>query len=197
MIALFRLGAFMALLILCLAPPFEALAATGPGKSVEVEQPPDVTEQLTPQEIDLKPQTVAFLEDDGDWDDSADMLNGAFKTIYASLAKANIHATGAPLVEYIESDDTKFSFRAMVPIEKPTVTITLGSDVEIGEGPSGKALKFVHRGSFDELDQVYNRIDDYLSAKGLEMQRVVEEYVTDQTVTSLDSNITSIYIFTE
>jgi effector-binding domain-containing protein len=88
----------------------------------------------------------------------------------------------------------------MVPVEasaKDKIGTDLGPDVLIGTGPTGKALKFTHRGSFDDLEQVYNRIDDYLASKDLTMTRVIEEYVTDQRLTPDNETVTNIYVFTE
>ena len=62
---------------------------------------------------------------------------------------------------------------------------------------AGPALKFVHQGAFEDLEEVYNRIDDFLVAKSLSMKKVYEEYVTDPTVTAPEKMITNIYVVTE
>jgi len=150
---------------------------------------------IVPEEIVLHPQTVAFVMGKGKWDDAAALFDTSFKEIYAALVHDIIHVVGVPMVEYLDSDDSSFAFKAMVPVDAVTGR-KLSADVEIGDGPSGKVLKFSHRGSFDDLEQVYNRIDDYLAGKGLEIQRVVEEYVTDQAVTPPNNTVTNIYVFT-
>ena len=53
-------------------------------------------------------------------------------------------------------------------------------DIAVGQAPSGKALKFVHRGSYDAMDSTYEAITNYLDDKQLEAKDVfVEEYVSD------------------
>ena len=52
---------------------------------------------------------------------------------------------------YTETDDTGFKFRAAVPVAEAPKDAPKG-DIAVGQAPSGKALKFVHRGSYDALD---------------------------------------------
>ena len=53
-------------------------------------------------------------------------------------------------------------------------------DIAIGQAPSGKALKFVHRGSYDAMDSTYEAITNYLDDKHLEAKDVfIEEYASD------------------
>jgi effector-binding domain-containing protein len=177
--------------IVASAPAFAEIASP-PGPAAPAPADPNA---IVPEDIILPPQTVAFVMGKGKWDDAATLFDASFKAIYAALVHDNIHVVGVPMVEYLDSDDSSFSFKAMVPVEA-TPGRKLASDVEIGAGPEGKVLKFSHRGSFDDLEQVYNRIDDYLAGKGLEIQRVVEEYVTDQAVTPPNNTVTNIYVFT-
>ncbi len=144
----------------------------------------------------MKAHTVAYIESDGKWDDAEDLLNDAFKQLFSALADKSLHAAGLPMVEYLDSDDQTFSFRAMVPIDAPRDT-DLGEDVEIGDSPAGSVVRVVHEGPFDELEQVYNRIDDYLASKHLTMDRIIEEYATDQGTTPPNKQVTNIYVFTK
>ena len=53
-------------------------------------------------------------------------------------------------------------------------------DIAVGQSPAGKALKFVHRGSYDAMDNTYEAITNYLDDKRLEAKDVfIEEYATD------------------
>ena len=48
--------------------------------------------------------------------------------------------------------------------------------------PAGHALKFVHHGSYDGLDNTYEAITNYLDDKRLEAKDMfIEQYVTDPT----------------
>ncbi len=151
---------------------------------------------IKPEPFEMKSRTVALVESNGNWDDAEDLLNDAFKEIFSALADKSLRATGLPMVEYLDSDDKTFAFRAMVPIDAPRDT-DFGEEVQVGDSPSGQTIKVSHEGPFDELEQVYNRIDDYLASQHLQMDRVVEEYATDQSVTAPNKQITNIYVFTK
>jgi len=68
--------------------------------------------------------------------------------------------------------------------------------VKIGESPAGKAIKFLHRGAYDDIDSTYELITAFLDEKGLESQnRFIEEYLTD-TAEPDDANLEAdIYVF--
>ena len=66
--------------------------------------------------------------------------------------------------------------RAAVPIAQAPANPPKG-DIAVGQAPSGKALKFVHRGSYDAMDSTYEAITNYLDDKALEAKDLfVEEY---------------------
>ena len=49
-----------------------------------------------------------------------------------------------------------------------------------GQSPDGRALKFVHRGSYDAMDTTYEAITNYLDEKRLEAKDLfIEQYETD------------------
>ncbi len=72
----------------------------------------------------------------------------------------------------------------------------LPPDVAVGTNPSGKALKFQHRGAYDDIDSTYEAITAYLDEKGLEARNVfVEEYLNDANGAD-DANLAlDIYVF--
>ena len=84
---------------------------------------------------------------------------------------------------YTQTDDTGFSFQAALPIAEPPKDPPKG-DIAVGPAPSGKALKFVHRGSYDAMDTTYEAITNYLDDKQLEAKDLfIEEYATDPVKT--------------
>ena len=57
--------------------------------------------------------------------------------------------------------------------------------MSIGKSPEGKALKFVHRGSYDNMDNTYEAITNHLDDKKLEAKDTfIEEYITDPLKTA-------------
>jgi effector-binding domain-containing protein len=80
---------------------------------------------------------------------------------------------------FTQTDDTGFQFQAAVPIAEPPKNPPRG-DIAIGQSPEGHALKFVHHGSYDELDNTYEAITNYLDEKRLEAKDLfIEQYETD------------------
>ena len=80
---------------------------------------------------------------------------------------------------FTATDDTGFEYQAAMPIAEAPKNPPHG-DITVGQSPEGKALKFVHRGSYDDLDNTYEAITNYLDDKRLEAKDMfIEEYVTD------------------
>jgi effector-binding domain-containing protein len=65
----------------------------------------------------------------------------------------------------------------------------------IGKSPAGKALKFVHRGSYDAMDTTYEAITNYLDEKQLEAKDLfVEQYMKDPVSTPEDDLVIEVYV---
>ncbi len=65
----------------------------------------------------------------------------------------------------------------------------------MGKSPEGKALKFVHRGSYDNMDNTYEAITNHLDDKKLEAKDTfIEEYMTDPLKTEEDNLVINVYV---
>ncbi len=146
------------------------------------------------EELTLAPKTIIYLKGNATWDKALESLIDAFKSVYALLDKQGIKRTGAAMTIYTKADDAGFSFEAAVPIAEAPKDLPKG-DIEVGQSPSGKALKFVHRGSYDSMDNTYEAITDYLDEKRLEAADVfIEQYETDPVSTPEDKFVVTIYV---
>ena len=86
---------------------------------------------------------------------------------------------------YTSTDDTGFTFLAEIPVDQERRS--LGKDITTGNSPDGKALKFVHRGTYDNMDNTYEAITNHLEDKKLEAKDTfIEEYITDPLKTAED-----------
>jgi effector-binding domain-containing protein len=64
-------------------------------------------------------------------------------------------------------------------VAEAPASLTEGN-IAVGETPAGRALKFVHRGTYDEVDSTYEAITNYLDDKDIEAKDAfIEEYVSD------------------
>ena len=95
---------------------------------------------------------------------------------------------------YTATDDTGFEYQAGIPVaEEPKAP--LGEGLAVGKSPEGRALKFIHRGSYDAMDSTYEAITNHLDEKRLEARDLfVEYYVTDPLTTPEDNLVIEVYV---
>lgn len=165
-----------------------------PESKSEAEAPAD---SLASQTIEVAARPVLMVRGQGKWEKPAATLSAALAKVTAAAAKAGLAPSGRPLVVFTQTNDNGFDFEAMTPLaQAPDDKIKLPEGVEAGASPAGKALKFEHRGSYDEIEATYEAITAYLDEKGLDTQNVfIEEYLTDLGAAE-DANVdVDIYVF--
>jgi len=146
------------------------------------------------QNLTLAAKTIVYVKGTGTWDKAFETITGAFKKIDAYLDKEGIKASGLPMTVFTATDDTGFDFQAAVPIAEAPKNPPRG-DMAVGQSPEGTALKFVHRGSYDDLDNTYEAITNYLDDKKLEAKDVfIEEYVTDPVKSEPGKLVINVYV---
>jgi effector-binding domain-containing protein len=149
------------------------------------------------QTVDVAARPVALMRGSATWDDGFKTITGALAQIQSEMQKAGLTASGHPFTVFVETDDAGFRYEAMVPLDKaPEGKSELTKDIQIGSSPSGKAMKFQHRGAYDDIDATYEAITAYLDEKNIEAQNLfVEEYLTDPKVADDQSLEVDIYVF--
>ena len=186
-----------------LVPTLFALTfAAGPARAQDAAPPPpgiDAPAPLKPgdafgKKVTLPERTIIYLKGHGHWDAAFDTLVDAFKSLKEYIDKQGIKPVGPAMTVYTEADDTGFSFEAALPIAAAPENPPKG-DIAIGQAPSGKALQFVHRGSYDAMDSTYEAITNYLDDKHLEAKELfIEEYVTDPVAAPADDLVVNVYV---
>jgi effector-binding domain-containing protein len=174
------------------APP-----ATPPAAAQTPATPPAVAPVQTAdpfgEQIMLEPKKVLIIRGTASWDSAFDTLMDSFKALTTLLDKQGIKASGNSMIVYTSTDDTGFTFLAEIPVEQDPKNLT--KDMSIGKSPDGKALKFVHRGSYDNMDNSYEAITNHLEEKKLEAKDTfIEEYVTDPLKTAEDKLVINVYV---
>jgi effector-binding domain-containing protein len=160
--------------------------ATPPAAPVQTADP--FGEQIT-----LEPKTVIIARGNANWDSAFDTLIDSFKTLSALLDKQGIKPSGNPMIVYTSTDDTGFTYLAEIPVDQDPKN--LAKNMSIGKSPDGKALKFVHRGSYDNMDNTYEAITNHLDDKKLEAKDTfIEEYTTDPLKTAEDKLVINVYV---
>jgi len=146
------------------------------------------------QGVTLPERTMIYMKGTSKWDAAFETLVDAFKSLNEYLDKQGIKPSGPAMTIYTETDDAGFSFEAAYPIAAVPANPPKG-DIAVGPAPTGKMLKFVHRGSYDAMDSTYEAITNYLDDKHLEAQGLfIEEYVTDPVKTDAQKLVVNVYV---
>jgi len=145
-------------------------------------------------EVTLPERTMIYIEGHSNWDTAFDSIVDAFKSLNEYLAKQGIKPNGPAMTIYTQTDDSGFNFRAALPVAEAPKDPPKG-DIGVGPAPSGKALKFVHRGSYDAMDSTYEAITNYLDDKQLEAKDLfIEEYVSDPVTTDPNKLVVNVLV---
>ena len=178
------------------APAASPAASPSPSTAQAPTPAPSATVQAADpfgEPITLEAKKVVIAKGTANWDSAFDTLMDSFKALNSLLAKQNIKPTGNVMIVYTATDDTGFSYLAEIPIDQEPKG--LGKDMSVGKSPDGKALKFVHRGSYDNMDNTYEAITNHLDEKKLEAKDMfVEEYLTDPLKTAEDKLVIDVYV---
>jgi effector-binding domain-containing protein len=170
-----------------------------PPEDKTTSQDPDRPSPLQPgdpfgEEVILPERTIIYMKGKSNWETAFVSLVKSFKSLHDYLNKQGIKTNGAAIAIYTQTDETGFEFEAALPVaETPTNPPT--GDIAVGQAPSGKTLKFTHRGSYTSMETTYEAINDYFDDKGLEAKNLlIEEYSTDPTVVSADNLVISVFV---
>jgi effector-binding domain-containing protein len=146
------------------------------------------------EQVTLPERMIVYIKGYSKWDSAFDTLIDAFKSLHEYLDKQDVKASGPALTIYTQTDDAGFSFQAALPITQAPKDAPKG-DIAVGPAPSGKALKFVHRGSYDAMDSTYEAITNYLDDKQLEAKDLfIEEYATDPVRTDPNKLVVNVFV---
>ena len=175
------------------APPASPAPATPPAAAAPPAASPVQTADPFGEQIMLEPKKVVIVKGTANWDSAFDTLIDSFKTLSALLEKQGIKPSGNAMIVYTSTDDTGFTYLAEIPVEQDPKNLT--RDMSIAKSPEGKALKFVHRGSYDNMDNTYEAITNHLDDKKLEAKDTfIEEYITDPLKTAEDKLVINVYV---
>jgi effector-binding domain-containing protein len=190
------------------APPAQAPSATPAPPPAETKSPGDLPSTTPPaasapapaqaadpfgEEVTLAPKTVVVTKGTANWDTAFDTLVESLKTLTSALEKHGAKSSGNSMIVYTSTDDTGFSYLAEIPVDQEPKD--LPKAISVAKSPEGKALKFVHRGSYDNMDNTYEAITNHLDDKKLEAKDTfIEEYITDPLKTKEDKLVINVYV---
>ena len=145
------------------------------------------------EEITLTSKTVIATKGTANWDTAYETLVASLKTLATTLDKDGGKPAGNSMIVYTSTDDTGFTYLAEIPVDKEPKD--LPKTITVAKSPEGKALKFVHRGSYENMDNTYEAITNHLDDKKLEAKDTfIEEYITDPLKTQDDKLVINVYV---
>lgn len=167
------------------SPPAAAPSAPAPGDVPKPAVPvvndlpalaPPTANAGDVEDVMLPAKPAAVLAGESTWDDGFNNLSASFARINEALAKAGLSPAGRPIAVFLSADDTSFRYEAMVPLAA-TPPGEIAPGITAGLTPAGRALRFVHKAPYDEIDTTYEAITAYLDSKNMTAKdQFIEEY---------------------
>ncbi|MGO9628385.1 MAG: GyrI-like domain-containing protein [Xanthobacteraceae bacterium] len=168
--------------------------AAQPAPAAPAQAAPATTGDPFGEDATLTAKPIVYLKGTGTWDNAFETITNSFKTLKAYIGKEGLKIDGEPMTIFTATDDTGFQFEAAIPVAEPPKTPPKG-EISVGTSPEGHALKFVHRGSYDGLDNTYEAITNYLDDHRLEAKDMfIEQYLTDPLTTNEDHLVVNVYV---
>ena len=191
--------------IVCFTMLHPARAQTGPAKPQGQPAAP-APAPVPPEGIQTKPsdpfgesvtltaKPIVYVKGTGAWDSAFATISGALKKVEAFADKAGLKADGLPMTIFTATDDHGFDYQAAIPLAQPPKDTPRG-EFFVGQSPEGRTLKFVHRGSYESMDDTYEAITNYLDEKRLESKdMLIEQYVTDPASADEKNLVVNVFV---
>jgi effector-binding domain-containing protein len=187
-------------------PPPAAAPTPPPAGAAKPETAPPQPTPIAPEGINTKPgdpfgqettltgKPIVYIKGSGTWDKAFAIISGSLKKVEAYVDKAGLKADGLPMTIFLATDDRGFDYEAAVPLAELPKDVPNG-EIAAGQSPDGHALEFVHRGSYESLDDTYEAITNYLDDKRIESTNVlIEQYVTDPVTADEKNLVVNVFV---
>jgi effector-binding domain-containing protein len=164
-------------------PSVPPQGATSPAISAFTTLVPQTGDSVNVDTVVLPAKPVAVIKGKETWEKGFERMTASLKVLEDSIKQNGLQVAGRPLTLFTQTDDAGFTYEMMLPIDKiPDGKTTLSPEVSVGKTPEGKALRFVHKGPYADIDSTYEAVTAYLDAKGLIVKDMfLEEYLTQLT----------------
>jgi len=143
---------------------------------------------------EVEPVDILYIQNSGSQDpaDIAEVLAKAFREISAFIAMNDVTIAAQPMAITHAGSENGYAFDAAIPIVDKDMT--LSGNIRLGNTPAGRAIRAVHRGPYDQMVPVYEKLSAYMGAHGLREGPVSwEQYISDPGETPSEDLITHIY----
>ena len=140
---------------------------------------PDPTNEPNIFELNIEPRPVLTLKDEASNEEGYAIIRRDIVRLSEDAKKAGFVIVGRPFAVIDLTDDQRFRFEIMLPIEKPASSIA-PAGLNFGLSPMGKAIRFKFTGAYEESAYVYESIEAYIEEKNIIARNyAIEEYLND------------------
>lgn len=147
-------------------------------------------EPLKPELITLAPTTTAALRERVPMSDLTAFFDRAFHAASTVLERQGVAITGPPFAVYFDMPTDSVDIAAGFPAAAPVAPEDGVRGLEL---PGGRAVRVVHRGSYDSLGETYRRIAEWLAGRNLVPGVLMwESYLTEPTPGDAAAQLTEI-----
>jgi effector-binding domain-containing protein len=139
------------------------------------------------QEVQHAPQKIYFVSASSatDPESAKSVLTEAYGRIGGFITGNGIAMQGAPMTITTSDDASGWKFDAAIPVDRNDAVP--GNDVKAGQTYAGKAVQFMHVGSYDKIGDTRQKAYAWLAVQGYKPKdRLIEEYISDPGNTPTD-----------
>ena len=123
-------------------------------------------------------------------------LGSAYGEVTQFMMSRGIEFAGTPLSISRSANPQSYEFDAAIPVAD--TNIVPSGNVQLGETPSGYAVKAIHKGPYSEMQDTFHKLASFFAVHHLQHTGVVvERYVSDPGSTPEDELITHVYFMLE
>ena len=150
----------------------------------------------TGQTLDLTSRPAAYIEGKAKREEVYGAIMDNLAKIRAAAGKAGLKTVGHAMAVFLAADDDGFTYRADGAARKRAGPARAFADpIKLGQTPVGKAMKFEHRGEYDDINSTYDAITAYLDEKSVDAQDVfLEEYLNEPKTPDDPTGQVDIYV---
>ena len=141
--------------------------------------PRDLSNEPDLAELVIEPRPVLILAGESSNDEAFANLQNALFRLNEEAKKAGIIIAGRPFAVIDLTDEKRFRFEAMLPIENTAQTPPVPG-LRFGQSPSGPAIRFKYSGAYEDDSYVYESIEAYVEERDIKARPyAIEEFLTD------------------
>lgn len=144
--------------------------------------------------LDVAPVDILFIQSNSSQapENIAEAMAEAYREIMDFMTANGIAMAAQPMTITRAWNESGYAFDAAIPVVMQEAAPT--GKVQTGVSPSGRAVRVIHRGPYEQMMPTYEKLSAYMGAHGLREGPVSwEQYISDPGETPSEDLVTHIY----